>query len=62
MSGKRLHLSLSDKKISGVCGGLGEYFDIDPTVVRLVWILITIFSAIIGGIIAYIIAAMIMPE
>ena len=38
-NGKRLHKSESDKKICGVCGGIAEYFDIDPTLVRLAWII-----------------------
>lgn len=57
---KRLYKSNVNKKISGVCGGVGEYFDIDPTLIRLGWI---IFCALGGsGIIAYIIAAIIMPR
>lgn len=59
---KRLRLSKTDKKIAGVCGGIAEYFDIDSTLIRLVWVLISIFSGGIGGLIAYIIAAIIMPE
>lgn len=38
-NGKRLHKSESDKKLCGVCGGIAEYFDIDPTIVRLAWII-----------------------
>lgn len=57
---KRLYKSNVDKKICGVCGGIGEYFDIDPTLVRLGWI---VFCALGGsGIIAYIIAAIIIPQ
>lgn len=49
-----------NRMLCGVCGGIGEYFHIDPTVVRLLWI---IFSVLGGcGIIAYIIAAIIIPE
>lgn len=62
MTDKRLHLSLTDKKISGVCGGLAEHFEIDSTIIRLIWALLTVFSFAIGGIVAYIIAAIIMPE
>ena len=48
------------KKLDGVCGGIAEYFDIDPTLVRLAWIL---FTACAGcGIIAYIIAAIVIPR
>ena len=57
---KRLYKSNVDKKICGVCGGIGEYFDIDLTLVRLGWI---VFCALGGsGIIAYIIAAIIIPQ
>lgn len=57
---KRLVKS-SEKKICGVCGGIGEYLNIDPTVVRLIWIIFSIAS--LGtGILAYIVAALIIPE
>ena len=57
---KRLYKSRENKMIAGVCGGIAEYFDIDPTLVRLAWIL---FTACTGcGIIAYIIAAIVMPR
>ena len=57
---KRLYKIEEGKKLAGVCGGIAEYFDIDPTLVRLAWIL---FSAFVGsGIIAYIIAAIVMPK
>ncbi|MFC1648948.1 PspC domain-containing protein [Nanoarchaeota archaeon] len=61
MTKKKLKLS-KDKKISGVCGGIAEYFDIDPTIVRLVWVLVTVFTWIIPGLIAYVLAAAVMPE
>lgn len=48
-----------EKMIAGVCGGIAKYFEIDPTVVRLAWV---IFSAMGGsGVLAYIIAAIIIP-
>lgn len=58
---KRLYLS-KDKKISGVCGGIGEYFDFDPSIVRLAWILMTVLTGIVPGVLAYIIAAMVIPN
>lgn len=58
---KRLYKIEQGKKIEGVCGGIAEYFDADPTLIRLVWILITAFGWG-SGIIAYIIAAIIMPK
>lgn len=57
---KRLHKSKIDEKLCGVCGGIAEYFDIDPTIVRLAWVLFTLAGG--SGIIAYIIAALIMPD
>ena len=57
---KRLYKIEQGKKLDGVCGGIAEYFDIDPTIVRLAWVL---FTACVGsGIIAYIIAALVMPK
>ena len=60
MEKKRLYRSVTNRKICGVCGGLGEYFDIDPTLVRLVWVIITFMGG--AGILAYIIAAIIIPD
>lgn len=57
---KRLYKIEDDKKIDGVCGGIAEYFGIDPTLVRLAWLIITLFSAG-AGIVGYIAAAVIMP-
>jgi phage shock protein C len=57
---KKLYLSETNKKIAGVCGGVGEYFGIDPTLVRLIWV---VFSLIWGaGIIAYLIAWAVIPH
>lgn len=58
---KRLYKIEEGKKIEGVCGGIAEYFDTDPTIVRLAWVLITAFGCG-SGIVAYIIAAIIMPK
>lgn len=59
---KRIYRSKKDRMIAGVCGGIAEYFKIDPTIVRLLWVLVTIFTGLILGIIAYILAAIIIPE
>ncbi|MBP5159628.1 MAG: PspC domain-containing protein [Lachnospiraceae bacterium] len=57
---KKLRKSQTDRKICGVCGGIAEYFNSDPTVIRL---LLVLFCCLGGsGIIAYIIAAIIMPD
>ena len=60
MNEKKLYKSSTDKKLAGVCGGIAEYFNIDSTLVRLGWV---VFCALGGsGLLAYIIAALIMPE
>lgn len=57
---KRLYKSNQDKMLDGVCGGIAEYFDLDPTVIRLAWV---VFCAMGGsGILAYIIAAIVIPR
>ena len=57
---KKLYKSNKNKMIDGVCGGIGEYLNLDPTIVRLGWV---VFCALGGsGIIAYIIAAIIIPR
>ncbi len=56
---ERLYRSKSNRVIAGVCGGFAEYFRIDPTIIRIIWILIGLAGA---GLPAYIIAAIIMPD
>ena len=57
---KRLYRSKNEKKIAGVCGGMAEYFNIDPTLIRLAWV---IFGLTFGtGILACIICAFVIPE
>lgn len=58
---RRLTRSNRNKMIAGVCGGLAEYFDMDPTVVRILYILVSILSAAFPGVIAYIILMFLMP-
>ena len=59
MSRKRLYKG-TDKKICGVCSGIADYFDIDPTIVRLIWVVFTLAGG--SGIIAYIVAAIVMDD
>ncbi|OGO77321.1 MAG: hypothetical protein A2Y23_02800 [Clostridiales bacterium GWB2_37_7] len=59
---KRLYRSRTKRTLSGVCGGLEDYFNIDVTIIRLVWVLITIMSGGFPGIVAYVIAVFIIPE
>lgn len=56
---KRLYKSTTDKKLCGVCAGIAQYFDLDPTLIRLAWVIFTLLGG--SGIIAYIIAAIVMP-
>ena len=60
MDGKRLYRSKKDRMICGVCGGIANYFSIDPTLVRLAFVLIAMGAG--SGILAYIIAAIIIPD
>lgn len=57
---KRLYKSETNKIFTGTCGGLGEYFNIDPTIVRLIFVIATFFSGF--GVLVYIVAALIMPS
>lgn len=58
---KKLYRSRNNNMLAGVCGGIGEYFNIDPTLVRLVWAIAAIPTAVIGALIAYIVATIIIP-
>lgn len=55
---KKLYRSNSDRKICGVCGGIGEYFGIDSTIVRLIFL---VFGLVSVGVVFYLLAALIMP-
>ncbi|MGL5260304.1 MAG: PspC domain-containing protein [Lachnospiraceae bacterium] len=57
---KKLMKSRTNKVICGVCGGVGEYFNVDPTIIRLLWIVFMFLGG--SGILAYLIAAVIIPE
>jgi phage shock protein PspC (stress-responsive transcriptional regulator) len=59
MNGKKLYKS-RNKKLCGVCGGVAEYFGIDPTIVRLIWVLVALTTGI--GVIGYIVAALVIEE
>jgi phage shock protein C len=59
---KRLYRSRSDRKIAGICGGLAKYLDTDPTVIRLISVLILIFTGLFPLLFAYLIAWIIIPE
>ena len=57
---KKLYKSETDKKLCGVCGGIAEYFNIDSTVIRLIWAILILWLG--TGILAYILAALILPD
>lgn len=59
---KRLTRSSTDVKISGVCAGIAEYFGIDPTLVRIAYAVIMVFSAFVPCILLYFILSMIVPK
>ena len=57
---RRLTLSSNDKKIAGVCGGIAEYFNVDPTLIRIIAVVLALLGG--GGLIAYLLAWVIMPK
>ncbi|MCI8843750.1 MAG: PspC domain-containing protein [Oscillospiraceae bacterium] len=60
MNGKRLYLSNTDKKLAGVCGGIAEFFGIDPTIIRVLWIICSLLFG--SGILAYLICWLVIPR
>lgn len=60
MAAKRLYLVKEGKKLCGLCNGIAEYFDIDPSIVRIIWLLFTFMFGC--GILAYIIGVFIVPN
>lgn len=59
---KKLYRSDKDRLLFGVLGGLGEYFEIDPVILRIFWIFILVFTGLIPGVVVYILAAILMPK
>lgn len=57
-----LRRSVANRWIAGVCGGIAEYFELDPTLVRVVYLLLSIFSAAFPGTLVYIILWIVIPE
>ncbi|TEU01778.1 PspC domain-containing protein [Candidatus Woesebacteria bacterium] len=58
---KKFYRSSKNKVLAGIFGGLGEYFDVDPTILRLGWLLVFVSTGIFPGLLAYIIAILIVP-
>ncbi len=59
---KRLYKSTTNKVVTGVIGGLGEYLNVDPVILRLVYILMTAFTGFVPGLVAYMVLALIVPS
>ena len=57
-----MYRSNTNKIFAGICGGLGEYLDIDPVPIRLLWLLIVVFSGVFPGLFVYIIAIFVVPK
>ena len=62
MATKKLYRSDTDKVFAGICGGLGEYFDVDSVLLRLIWLLVVIFTGFVPGVLVYIIAIFVIPR
>ena len=58
----RLYRSVKDRKIAGICGGLGDFFSIDPTLIRLVVVFLSLATGLFPGIFTYVVAWIIIPE
>lgn len=59
---QKLYLSSDDKKITGLCGGIAEYLETDSSLIRLAWIIFTVLTGIVPGIVAYIVASLVVPK
>ncbi|MFC1721136.1 PspC domain-containing protein [Patescibacteria group bacterium] len=59
---KKLYRSEENKIFTGVIGGLGEYFGVDPVALRALWILITVFTGVIPGVVVYLLATIVIPK
>ena len=59
---KKLYRSRENKVLAGVIGGIGEYFDVDPVILRIAWIFIVVFTALMPGIIVYLLAIVIISK
>ncbi len=59
---KRLYRSTTDQLVAGICGGIGEYLEIDPNVIRVIWVIITAITGFVPGIVVYILLWIILPQ
>jgi phage shock protein C len=51
-----------ERKLLGVCAGLGDYFGVDVTIIRLIWVVVSAVSGFVPGIVAYVVVSLVMPE
>ena len=58
---KRLYRLQKNRVIAGICGGIGEYGKVDPVIIRLIWVIATLLTGVLLGVIAYLLAWMIIP-
>ncbi len=59
---KKIYRSKQERMLSGVCGGIATYLNVDPTIVRLIWALVSVFSAAVPGVLLYIICSIVIPD
>jgi len=59
---KKLYRSKENKIFAGIIGGLGDFFEVDPTILRLIWLLVIVFTGFFPGVLVYIIACLIIPK
>jgi phage shock protein C len=59
---QRLYRSRGERMLAGVCGGLAEYFNVDPTLVRVVYLVVTVLTGVLSGLVLYVVLAVMMPE
>ena len=59
---KKLYRSKENKVFAGIIGGLGEYFEVDPVLLRIACVFLVVFTGFIPGVIAYVIAIFVVPE
>ena len=59
---KRMYRLQEEARFAGICSGVGFYFGIDPVVIRLGWVVVTIFTGFVPGLLVYLLAWLIMPE
>ncbi len=62
LRGRKLYRTITDKRLAGVCSGLGSFFELDPVLVRLAWVFGTAVTGVVPGILAYGVAWLIVPE